>query len=119
MKFIIDGDGTVSKRAAKDLLMDIMHPYDKNMVVTTHEGGFSSYSDYMTTNIATVLKIMEDTGFIDWNITLNIDDELALTGDKIFIVLDASTRPDLVSYCWEHDIPVLDLTKALYPVKRN
>lgn len=115
MKFIIDGDGTVSYSAAYDLLKDIVAPYIGQRVMTIT----SKTKGPLCENVNKVLNDLDTYHFIPHNYTTTIRNELDYQGEKVLIVVDAATRPDLVSYCWEHDIPVLDLTKALYPVKRN
>jgi len=110
MKFIIDGDGSVSRNAARDLLRDIATPYTFPVFITGLIMG------PLSETVLSVLKDFEDTGFANWNQVPSVLDDLAMPGEKIYIVLDPTTRPDKVSYCWEHNIQVLDLEKGLYPV---
>lgn len=109
MKFIIDGDGTVSQAAALDLLTDISRPYPCSVFITDY---YFSKSDSPVTR---VLNLFEDAGYRNHNLAPSLTNELDY-GDAIFIVVDAATRPELVEYCLDNSITVLDLTKGLYPV---
>jgi len=108
MKFIIDGDGTITKTAALDLLTDIIKPYDNSMFITRLK-----YDNPVTG----VLNFFDDMNFRAHNSTPDLMLELQAPGDKIFIVLDSATRPDLVNYCLDNNIQVLDLIRGLYPVR--
>jgi hypothetical protein len=111
MKFVIDGNGTMSYRAARDLLKDMIRPYDNPVLVTGYMHGPAS------DNVMTAINDLDDIGVVKHSmVTTSLLTELESPGDKTLVVV-GDVRPDLVSYCWEHDIQVLDLTRGLYPVK--
>jgi hypothetical protein len=113
MKFIIDGDGTISYRAAYALLKDITAPYDNPVIIT----GLTTGS--LPESVLKVLKAFEDTGYATWNQVPSVMDDFEMPGEKIYIILDPSTRQDKVAFCLDNNIPVLDLEKGLYPVRKQ
>lgn len=117
MRFVIDGDEPVSYIMTYDLLRDIgsLHIFDGIEFVSLMPQGFAFVSDEMTRNVNMVLRDLEDKGFSTWTRTSDVQEELAKP-DTVFIVIGAETRPELVNYCHDNGIEVLDLTKALYPV---
>jgi hypothetical protein len=112
MKFIIDGDGTVSYRMAYDLLRDIasQYTYDGIMFITGLIVG------PLSETVLAALKNFEDTGYANWNQVPSVIDEFDMAGEKMYIVADATTRAEKVNYCIDNNIPVIDLTRALYQV---
>lgn len=112
MKFIIDGDGTVSRRAAYDLLTDLAAPYQHVTIVTSQILGVLSEA------VTDTIQVLATFSNFSYEPVLATMTALETHGDKIYIVLDAYTRVDNVAYCWEHDISVLDLEKGLYPFRK-
>ena len=111
MKFIIDGDGAVSYRAAYDLLKDIVTPYGSRVMAIT-----GLIMGPLSPNITKALGALEDASVITWNQVPSVMDEFEIPGNKIYIVANPGTRVEKVTYCKDHQIPVLDLEKGLYPV---
>jgi len=111
VKFIIDGDGTVSYRAAYDLLKDAAYPYIEQGIMTV-----TCKANRLCENVAKVLNDLDAYHFVPHNQTTSVRSELTFPGDKVFIVVGAATRKELVNYCLGNNITVLDLEKGLYPV---
>ena len=109
MKFIIDGNGEISHRAARELLADIMHPYQSVEFVTEVNG-------VLSTHVLDVLNSFRDLSYVVYNVVPELQSELGSDKDKVYIVLDPASRKDHVNYCIDNNIQVLDLEKGLYPV---
>ena len=120
MKFIVDGgNGTVSQLAVRDLLTDIASPYPDAVFVTEFvpRGTMFShvYREGTMGSVETILKMFDETNFATWNTVPDIMTEVKHPGDKILIIV-GSAKPELVNYCLDNLIQVLDLEKGLYPV---
>lgn len=123
MRFVVDGDGTVSQRTAKELLRDIASPYvmeDCTFVTLMIPEGERKhiYSESVMRGIDTVLDNFDDLDLAAHNRTPDIWGELSVPGTT-FIVVGAETRKHMVEMCLENNIEILDLEKGLYPVKDN
>lgn len=112
MRFIIDGEGNVSRAAALALLKDIIKPYSKPVFIMPYV--IPSTGDLGV--VHNQADLMANAGLCAVVYTTDIQSELMYDQEKIFIVLGADTRKHQVIYCLENHIQVLDLEKGLYPV---
>lgn len=109
----IDGTGFITETMAYALLKDFIYPFAMwNFTFPEQdddpEGMTNAFNATMTLNDDVLLYKDFKSEFID---------AIRPGERKFFLCLGTDGVEDKIRLCLEHDIPVRDLTRAMYPVK--